>query len=374
MTKVRYYFYQTVGVNPLECLRSWNSHPMYQVKRGLSIRFVCLLWGLIIINCTLLVYAQTLEELESLTNERFTFLSNTLGARAKGLGTAFVAIADDGSAIANNPAGIAQIRASQLNVNRPLSNLGKSTEGLFIYVQPVGERQSVGASIYSNHPSGDNIPEGNLEQIFNVAYAWQLEADSKIYVGLGGKVFSKDGPISFNGVALDLGIFAQPIGQNIILGLVGQNFGPDVKLNYNSGLLQSFVEADITPPVQREIPFNFRFGMAYHSQIFTFPYRVAAQVDKSTLSSFVRGSIGAEILFGNMLTMRGGYTAESEAGQDSSLGMGIRFHLMKIGYTYINREHHDNRHEAYLIIDFPSQVPKRRRTPSTTSLFPTVFR
>ena len=72
--------------------------------------------------------------------------------------------------------------------------------------------------------------------------------------------------------------------------------------------------------------------------------------------------------------MRGGYTAESEAGKDFSLGMGIRFPLMKIGYTYIKREHQDNRHEAYLIVDFLSQVPKRRGAPSTTSLFPSVFK
>ncbi|MCZ6678469.1 MAG: hypothetical protein O7E52_14620 [Candidatus Poribacteria bacterium] len=327
-----------------------------------SIRFCVLFW--LIVSGTSAAFTQTIDESENLqrledladqVDESFAFVVDTFGARARGMGTAFVAVADDGSAIANNPAGIAQIRVSQLSFARPVDELETAREGFLAFVQPMSTRRSVGGGIHSTHFSDSD----DAEQILNVAYAWQLQTDSRIYIGMGGKVFSKDGPISFDGIAVDFGILAQPIGRNLILGLAGQNFGPDVKIRYDPRRFdKSFASVLSSAPDEHEIPFNLKFGAAYRSQLHALPFQITGQVDKSFIDDFARISLGTEIRLPGVLTVRAGYTSESDAGSDLSLGIGIHYNMMRIGYTYIDRELHANQHEAYLIVDFLSRLPK----------------
>ncbi len=171
------------------------------------------------------------------------FLSISQGARASGMGSAFVAVADDQSSIYWNPAGLAKLSGTGFLVEhtRWIADIDYN---FFAASYSLGDLGTVGIS-FLNSTTGDmkvttiEEPEGTGEvfsvsdAMFSVAYAINLTDNFSI--GLNPKfVMQKIWRMSAMAVAVDLGVQYVTPFDGIVLAMSISNFGTKMKLDGTS--------------------------------------------------------------------------------------------------------------------------------------------
>ena len=166
------------------------------------------------------------------------FLSTDIGSRAVGMGGAFTAIANDGSAMFWNPAGIGfnQLRKFYVNHSNWIADISFDYFSLSI---PIGENKYIGLNVtsvtmgemevtrYGNENTGETFMAS--DHAFGLTYS--LNLTDKFSIGLNGKFIQEKIANSYaNGFALDLGtLFKTPYGFR--LGTSISNFGPKMKMS-----------------------------------------------------------------------------------------------------------------------------------------------
>jgi len=173
----------------------------------------------------------------------FDPLTVGIGARALGMGGAYVAVAEDGEAIFNNPAGLGEIDTLKLT-----STAGSVLEDVKYTilggVYPLGERSALGFGYAGAFVSGIEIYDhyGRLESRENfgnsallLSYGRKLSertslgASIKYYLADGTGIDAGDG----KGWNADLGLL-QHGSDWLDLGLVFQNFLSSSKMRYSN--------------------------------------------------------------------------------------------------------------------------------------------
>ncbi len=173
----------------------------------------------------------------------FDPLSIGIGARALGMGGAYVAVAEDGDAIFNNPAGLGEIDSLKLT-----STAGSVLEDVQYTVlggvYPLGERSALGFGYAGAFVSGIEIRDGFGRLSSRASYGssvlllsygrklserTSLGASIKYYSADGTEVDAGDG----KGWNADLGLLQQGMDW-LDLGLVIQNFLSSGRINYAS--------------------------------------------------------------------------------------------------------------------------------------------
>ncbi|MDP8228121.1 MAG: PorV/PorQ family protein [Candidatus Electryoneaceae bacterium] len=185
------------------------------------------------------------------------FLKVGVGARAVGMGEAFTAVASDVSALYYNPAGLIQLRQPEAT----FSMVDYPADIKFIYiggaVPTPATNGVVGVhitSLFTNDmiettpemPNGTGRTFTASDLAVGVAYCQQLT--DKFSVGVSFKYLNESlADASANGWSADVGTFYTTGWKRINIGMVIQNFGPDM----------THEKAEFP------LPINFKFGASF---------------------------------------------------------------------------------------------------------------
>lgn len=255
-----------------------------------------------------------------------SFLKLGSGARATGLGGAFTAVSDDINALSYNPAGLANLKRSEMGFTR--AELVEGVSYSFLgYSRPVAGG-SIGMGV---NYLGQSVIEGRganreaaakfgaSDTAVNLAYGRTLTARS----GLGFNfkyITSHIADESASGWAVDAGWQYKAPVKGLSLGLAVQNIGPKMKfMNEGSAL-----------------PLTVRAGMGYMVlDNILFSFDANRQVnEKKTVFSF-----GSEYAVFNSFFMRAGYLKSAVSGgsslaDSSGFKAGFGFKLRNFNLDY----------------------------------------
>jgi len=288
------------------------------------------------------------------------FLSIGQGSRALSMGSAFVAVADDQSAMYWNPAGIAALEGNGIIFDHTqwLADIQYNYLGVTINI---GNYGVIGLNYTSSSiaemnvttvdfPGGTGETFGFADAAFGISYA--LKLTDKFSIGFNPKlVYEKIWKTSATALAIDMGVKYETPFKGITLGMSISNFGQKMRLEGNSTLilydpdpLTSGNNGRVPANLQTEewaLPLNYRVGIAYKAlEIENHKFLIA--VDASHPSdNFESVNIGAEYVFYDLFAIRGGrkslFLQNSE--ERFTVGVGIKQYIIgntqfRVDYAY----------------------------------------
>ncbi|OGS06003.1 MAG: hypothetical protein A2204_07700 [Elusimicrobia bacterium RIFOXYA1_FULL_47_7] len=257
------------------------------------------------------------------------FLKISPSARASAMGNAFAAVSDDVFALYSNPAGLSQLKESELAATY-LSYFADVKYGFIGYASKVKNMGVFGFGytyllvdqIEKRDVNETKLGEFNAKDTsLTVSYGKDDVIPSVLEnVSLGGsvKIISSeiDQVIAYTG-ALDLAAMYSPI-ENLNTALVIQNIGPGIK----------FVE------VTDKLPLNIKFGASYRAFE---KLTISADIDEYVFDNKFYASLGGEYWVISKLALRAGYRYgydTSNLGSIVGLGAGIGFRIWSVGLDY----------------------------------------
>ena len=306
------------------------------------------------------VFGQSLDNVSKVATTAASFLEIGVGSRAIGMGGAFVAVADDATALYWNSAGIARLKKSEMVFihTKWIAGINYNYLGSAF---PIGGVGVIGISITSLSTEEMmvrtiDMPEGTGERFgvgdlaLGIAFARNLT--DRFSIGFNTKyIQQKIWHMSSTGFALDIGTLFTTQFNGMKIGMSVSNFGGKMQMLGKD----TFVNFDIAPsqdgsndriPANLKtdkfpLPIVFRVGLAMDildggSNKITFAIDGAHPNDNT---EFV--NLGMEYSFDGFLFLRGGYKnlflLDSE--ENFTLGGGLIYNinravLIKVDYSY----------------------------------------
>lgn len=273
------------------------------------------------------------------------FLKIGVGARATAMGDAFVAVADDATALYWNPAGIVQFENNQITLSH-IDWLVDMKHEFIGYVHKLNSASSIGFQFTSLHmedmPVTTEFQQRGTGEYFTfsdillgVTFASRLT--DKFSFGATLKYFDETlDVLSMNGVLVDLGTYYKVGIGSARFAVAVTNFGGQVE---PSGSIRQNDGTEITEFQSFNPPTLFR--IAYAQELF--------ENEKSKLTSSIQLShpndnseninIGLEYWWDKQIALRGGYKLNVDE-ESLSLGAGVNTSVagysVAIDYSYSN--------------------------------------
>ena len=249
-----------------------------------------------------------------------------VGARPLGMGGAFVALADDGSAANYNAAGLGFIDKTYVN-----ATLAQRFQGLINYqyfgsVLPLGGAGTLGASIGILSENSDIYTERTLQFSYGKAFTEQFS------FGLNLKSFginfdeyeeyvrqlSEGSATSASAFSADVGVLVK-LATGLSLGLSAENLVP--------------ADVSVFDPTNADsVPVSFRAGLAYNLA------GIAENTQQEALREILRSGIGlveveirngenhvragAEVWLNKSVAVRAGYGIKNAVNSATTLALG----------------------------------------------------
>jgi hypothetical protein len=283
-----------------------------------------------------------------------TMLGIGVGARAEAMGGAFVAIADDPSALYWNPAGIVNVNSISLQVTK--TNWFVDTD--FSSLDLVIPMQSIGSALgfhlamldYGSNPVRTVFrPEGTGESYsasdFVVGLYWAMGLTDRVSVSLGAKYFQQTiWHVTGSAIAADLSILFETPVEGLKLGGTISNLGPEFGLSGRD--LTNIMDVDGRKPVylnNDNVPINiatetyplpllFRFGVSYKfvlSEGNSFTFATNLNHPSNNVETV---DLGLEAQVFSSFFLRGGYQSlfADYAANGLTLGGGINYKILDV--------------------------------------------
>lgn len=288
------------------------------------------------------------------------FLSIAQGARALGIGGAFVAIADDPSAMYWNPSGIAGLRGFNLMVDHTywFADIQYNYVGATI---DMGSYGGLGINLTASDIGQMNVTtvdqqEGTGE-VFTVSdlavgLTYALNLTDAFSIGFNPKfVYQKIWKMSASAVALDLGVKYRTPFEGVTLGMAITNFGTKMQMAGNNALVlydsdpgntghNSRVPAQLAME-EWELPLNFRVGIAYDVPLGGLGKMKLALDASHPSDNYESVNVGGEYVFDDFIYVRGGMKSlfQKDSEESFTAGLGIRQFLVgnfqiSVDYSY----------------------------------------
>ncbi len=306
------------------------------------------------------------------------FLSIGQGTRAMGMGSAFVAVADDPSALYWNPAGITKIQGAGFLVDHT-EWIADLKYNFLAFTYNMGSLGTIGASFTTSDYGDMNVttvdqPEGTGEtfSVRDAAFslAWAIQLTDNFAIGFNPKfVYQGIWKMSATAIALDMGVQYVTPFDGIVLAMSISNFGNKMQLQGNSSLVlydpdpnSTGNNGNIPANLQTdtwELPLNFRVGLAYEP-IKTDMNKITLAVDALHVSdNFESVNVGGEYTFNDFFSIRGGFKSLflQDSEETFSLGAGLKQLLLgniavQFNYAYQDFGRLNNIQKFSLIVTF----------------------
>ena len=289
------------------------------------------------------------------------FLSIDVGPEATAMGSAYVSIANDVTAMYWNPAGIAKIdnfEASFTNTNW-IADLSFNYAGAAIQLGSFGTLginatfltmdQIERTTVESPDGTGEFVDAGSYA--FGVTYARNLT--DQFSIGFNAKYIDERLYHSYaDGFALDVGVLFDTHLSGLKLGMSISNYGTKMKLEGqdfqvehdpypsvagNNGSINATLSTD-----PYDLPLLFRIGASMDVLKGWSNSNLILSVDALHPSDDVESlNIGGEYVFNNLIAVRIGYKGlfSKDSEQGFNYGVGIQYEIsninLKIDYSYI---------------------------------------
>jgi long-subunit fatty acid transport protein len=277
-----------------------------------------------------------------------SFLEIGVGARAIGMGGAFVATANDASAIYWNPAGLGNLHRPEILFvhTRWIANISFDFAGA---VLPLGRIGTLGASVTMlsmndmlvrtvDKPEGTGEYFGVNSMALMVSYGFSIT--DRFVIGFNTKyIHEKIWKESAQAFALDIGTVFRTGLNNMRIGAVLTNFGTDMRMEGEDLLVfhdpdpyQMGNNDQIFAELKTEkwpLPLNFQAGLAMEvlkSEL----HRITVEADAMhPIDNKESVHMGMEYALREQFLVRGGYRnlflSNSEEGFTAGAGFNIRF-------------------------------------------------
>jgi hypothetical protein len=288
------------------------------------------------------------------------FLSVPQGARALAMGGAFVAVADDPSAMYWNPAGISDLRGIQFTFDHTywIAGLGYEYLGATLNMGSVGTiGVNVTASNYGEMKVTTVDQQDGTGEVFTVSdlaigLSYGLRLTEEFSIGFNPKfIYQTIWKMSASAVAMDVGIRYRTPFTGITLGMSVSNFGTKMKMTGNSALVvyqqdpaNTGINNRIPAELQTdgwELPLNFRVGIAYDLPMGDIGRMTFALDAMHPSDNYECLNAGAEYVFSDVVYLRGGYKslAQTDSEEGLTAGIGVKQLLMgnfqlSVDYAY----------------------------------------
>jgi hypothetical protein len=292
-----------------------------------------------------------------------SFLAIDVGPRANAMGSAYVSVANDVTAMYWNPAGIAQMD----NFDVLFSNTRWIADVSFNYAGAVLPLSTFGTiGVNATLVTMDNIerttvesPDGTGEFVDAGSYAFGLTYANKLTdqfsIGFNVKyAYERIYHSNATGFALDVGALFDTQFNGLKLGMCISNYGTKMQLegqdfqvqndpypsiSGNNGNINGTLSTD-----PYDLPLLFRIGMSMDVLKGLYGSNLIVSVDALHPSDDVESvNIGGEYVFENMLSLRMGYKGlfSKDAEQGMNYGGGIRLNVagktnLLFDYSYIS--------------------------------------
>jgi len=250
-----------------------------------------------------------------------------VGARPIGMGAAFVAVADDGTAINWNPAGLSRLSRYEFNcMYSKLFNVGKIS--YLSAISPTSEKSAIG--IDWTHLGIDDEEINFSRNKLNFSYGYKPV--SIVSLGINLKYIANNLSLdkrefgSSSGWGTDFGILLKPTG-NLSIGFAafdalsleaGRGLSRGTNIKYNTG-------------ANEIIPISCKFGVAYKKKLpNSMPILLALGIDDKV-------HIGAEFSPLPIVDIRGGIVRDVNTSENNtySLGFTVRYEWASFNYAYL---------------------------------------
>ena len=279
-----------------------------------------------------------------------TFLKIGVGARANAMGGAYVAMANDASALYWNPAGVVQINRNELIVSH-LDWLVDVDYDYLGYVHQMTPNLGLGAFVGYLH-----FPDMAVTTEYHPYGNGEFFSYSDLVVGLGGSLKMTDrfsfgvtvkyvreelAELAMDGVMLDLGTYYWTGYKSLRIAAAMRNFGNDLRPQGTYERRES--SGTTTTPYQSfSPPTLFTLGAAmdvYTTRVHLLTTSVQMNHPMDDQENFV---IGGEYRYRRLFFLRGGYRANMDENQ-WTFGGGAHFLLkgvrFKLDYAYADYTH-----------------------------------
>jgi cytochrome c-type biogenesis protein CcmH/NrfG len=240
-----------------------------------------------------------------------------VGPRAIALGGAFSAIADDGSALFWNPAGLARVGNQEIAATHADLFGSGIRDNLVSFVLPLSPRQAVAADWYHSGFDDDELGFGENR----LDFAWSVRAASWLYAGATLKYLNRTTSLDGStvrqgqGVGADLGLLAAP-GRPWRLALVAQDL-------FDTRIRDAEGGAGVV------YPRNLRAGASYSLE----------RLGTLALDLDDRWHLGVEAYPHELVALRGGVQDDTRGDEPPSwsYGLGLKAGLFRLDWA---RQHH----------------------------------
>ena len=280
-------------------------------------------------------------------NTGASFLSIGTSARAISMGSAYIGVANDVSAINYNPAGLAQIKESQI--------MGQHTEWIsdikhdfLAFVRPTLNGTMGLSVVYLSQGSIEGRDENRQRtgsfNAYDVAttVSYSRSMNNGVSLGTNVKIIQqKIDTESATGVALDIGTQYATTIKNLKLGLSFQNIGPKM----------TFIQEGYNLPLTATIGLGYTLKRAI-----TFALDIKRRVyDNKTEISF-----GTEVTPINLISLRAGYLKAINPETITSIsnfkgiggGLGLRISKFATDYAFVPYGDLGNTHRLSFSVKF----------------------
>lgn len=306
------------------------------------------------------------------------FLGITSGARASAMGSAYVALSDDGSGVYWNPGGLARAGSNTIT----FSNMNWFVDTQIQDASVIISSENVGNFALSvralNYGEIDvttiERPEGTGERFtpkdLSIAVSYSRFVTERFSIGATGRfVQQKIWNVASNGFAVDLGMVYQTNFRNLKIGMSILNFGTDMSLSGddlrrpididesiegNNDRLEAYLGVDDWP-----MPLIFRVGVAVDLLDLTDHKVVMALDAKHPNDNSESLDVGLEYGFKDLVFLRGGYRSflsTQTEDQSITMGFGLQYDISgvqaNVGAAYMTHEYLDNPLMWTLAIEF----------------------
>ncbi len=290
------------------------------------------------------------------------FMNVAQGARATGMGGAFVAVADDATSIFWNPAGIARLEGNHVvfdhtnwiadlkyNYIATSFNTGDiGTFGVSLIMSDYGEMEVTTVE----KPEGTGETFAVKDMALSVAWAYNLTKEFSI--GFNPKIIYQGiWSMSSYTLAVDLGVLYNTPFEGFTLGMAITNFGQKAKLSGADAVILYDQDETTTGDNGRipaelysqawDLPLGFKLGMSYSNE-FDGMHGIILDVDAAHPNDdYEYLNVGTEYSFRKMVFFRAGYKSLFQINSEESftLGMGFQYNVdglsnIRFDYSYLN--------------------------------------